>query len=181
MSRIFFLPVFITACSASSAAQQPKTPDFHDYVDLDRFCADAGFGFSALGYRQEKPWVDQVLCLSADGIRQVNATKNGVTVDSILLNATGCEEGIFWVDSAAHNGHIALDDGLLDGCSDKRRPIAVLAEDADVYFTGATIHRGSLLCMVGDDLVLYDGSRYAKADNETRRWRDFTPTLPYGK
>lgn len=171
IAGIYYLP------KSNASVEPPKLPDFHSYVDLSQFCADAGLGPYALGYRQEKPWVDQVLCIGPEGIHEVNATVNGAKVTKIRVTATKGDENAYWVNTPMLS-NVALLDHPGHACPNGEKPLAIIAAEASVTGYGTTITRGHPLCMMDGDLVLMSNAPPEQKRNDiVDRWTNFTPTL----
>lgn len=163
---------------AVAGEMNEATPDFHSYVDLNQFCGDANLGYYALGYRQEKPWVDQVLCIGPEGVHEVNATVNGAKVTKTRVTATKGEDGAYWVNTPMFSNHVSLLDDAGHTCPNGEKPLAIIAAEADVTGYGITIKRGHPLCMMDGDLVLVSNAPPEQKINDVvDRWTNFTPTL----
>ena len=164
----------LAGCAASTTATPEPMPDFHDYTNPDGFCYDAGLGFYAIGFREgTTSWTDELFCVSDRGLHQVTATRNGAEVKVRNRYTQPSVNRIGWIGRhGIGDARVSLADGLVDGCPDAKRPIAILATRAEVASAGAYIGSGILLCVEGDDLVVRgdDGDR-----GELDRFEDFTP------
>ncbi|MFA6522343.1 MAG: hypothetical protein WCT24_01990 [Patescibacteria group bacterium] len=177
MRSIICYLLFISGCAFSSAATQDETQNFHDYVNPDEFCDDADLGLYAIGYREgNMPWVDELFCIDGGGVHVVSATKNGGNVLIQTMPTTSdAQRGtqFAWVSRrGVVDQHVALNDGLIDGCPNKDKPLAIITTDTQIASMGAFVNDGMLLCVEGDDLVLHDPS-----GSELYRWTKFTPIL----
>ena len=148
--------------------------DFRDFADPRQYCPVAKPGSVTLGYGKPNQWTDQVLCLSAEGIWEVSATSADALTERLVPAQSA--QGIYWTRSAMSDQKVVLSDELAAICPGENKPVAVLPWEIDTYQTGATIRKGTFLCMVDGDLVRYETSLASTSGNPPR-WPNFTPTL----
>ncbi|MFA6018244.1 MAG: hypothetical protein WCT28_00175 [Patescibacteria group bacterium] len=121
--------------------------------------------------------MDKLLCVNMEGVHEISATKNGAEVVERLYPGTGSVTEFVWFGRAYDNQHISLADGLIDGCPDSSKPLVIIPLDADASYEGAFVKRGARLCVVGEDIVLYDDTMAQNDEShaELNRWPGFTP------
>lgn len=175
--RTLLLSLMLTlaGCASSTAATTlaEQAPNFRAYSNPDRFCADAGLGYYAIGYQEVNPWTARLFCLNEKGIHEATAAENGGGSDIRTRYDTKSSGEIVWIGRANDHGHVSLADGLIDGCPDKSEPLAVIPVEADETYYGAFVRSGHRLCVVNDTLVLLDGRN--PAADALHTWEGFTP------
>jgi hypothetical protein len=183
---ILALIIIISGCCCSPS-QTETTPnlDFHTSVDLDNFCGNKiGMGYT-IGYRaqQPNPWSDQLLCLSPKGLFIITATQKGhdVHVSGNNLEVSLLKDVLWIARTDRRDSHVRLADRLINSCPDRSEPLAIIPRMGWIYQTGVTIDTGDLLCLINNELVLYQDDATSanitpNAFHEIKRWSDFTPT-----
>lgn len=169
--------LLLSGCASSTAATPAvadQTPNFRSYPNPDRFCADAGLGYYAIGYQQVNPWTDRLFCLNAKGIHEVTVTESSIESDVRTRHETASSGEVVWIGRSFDHGHVSLADGLIE-CPDKSQPLAVIPVESDESYYGAFVKSGHRLCMAdGNTLVLLDG-RNPAATEPMHKWERFTP------